>query len=232
MSTEDPRYGPPRPAGPVDGPAAQRNLVLIFVGLGVLGLLIGIGAAKLTDGGGDPGTASLSPAQTTTPSATDTPTTPATGSTSPSAGPSPTPPPNYTPIGENAPTEKDLDFGFLTKVSDQGGVIAFRFDRAYFYTGEDAKKHNKGVAPPDDYLIVNDNPTLRSFVLAPTASIVAVDALRNQPGAVGREALTAAQFVANGQRALGADPGPVPVWLRHTNGLSGPVTALAEQYLP
>jgi hypothetical protein len=228
MSAEDPRYGPPDP-GTGSAPA-QRNLVLIFVGLGLFGLLVGIGAAKLTEGDNPPGTAGLSPAQTAPTSSTGAPATSDDESASPSA--SPTPAPNYTPIGTDAAAESGLDFGFLTKVSDQGGVVAFRFDRAYFYTGEEAKKHNKGVAPEDDYLIVNDNPTLRSFVVAPTASIVAVDALRNQPGAVGRENLTATQFVANSQRALGGSPGKVPVWLRHTNGLSGPVTALAEQYLP
>jgi hypothetical protein len=44
--------------------------------------------------------------------------------------------------------------------------------------------------------------------------------------------LTLDEFVANSTRVLTGSTTDLPVWLRHTDGLSGPVTSLAEQYLP
>ena len=114
----------------------------------------------------------------------------------------------------------------------KNGVVTLRFDRAAFYTGDEAKKHNHGKVPDNDYLIENTNPAQRSFDLDPGASIIAADRLRNESGPDGRQTLTVAEFIQNSTQVLTGSTTDLPVWLRHTDGLSGPVTALSEQYLP
>jgi hypothetical protein len=210
----------------------RGKLIGIFVGLGLLGLVIGLGAAKLlSDDGNDPTLSSALPSAT----AAQSPAPVASNDPDSTDAPSPTPSasggPNYRSIPEDATTEKGLDFGFVTKVSQKNGVVSLRFDRAYFYTGDEATKRNKGVPPEDDYLIQNSNPELRSFTIDPQSSIIAANRIANQADGVGREALTLDEFVTNTQAAL-KDGGKLPIWVRHTNGLTGPITALAEQYLP
>jgi hypothetical protein len=220
---------PTQPSGPSRG-----RLVAIFGGLAVLGLLIGIGAAQLTSAGPDDDLAGA----ITSPS----PTTPEAEPVSDRLGlrpaddePTPTPTatraPNYRSIPENALSEPGLDFGYLTGVMNQNGTVTLRFDRATFSTDAKAKRHDQGKAPETDYLIENTNPAQRTFELDPKASIIAANRLLNQPDQVTREALTAEEFVRNSAQALGTGV-RLPVWLRHTGELTGPVTALAEQYLP
>jgi hypothetical protein len=211
------------PGRPPSG--TSPKLIGIFVGLGVLGLLIGIGAARLASGGdADPGTASGPATSTQSPlpaeTAGDQSSSPATTSSAP----------NYGVIPNDPASEPGLDFGFLTKVSNSNGTVLLRFDRAYFYTGKEAITHNGGVAPDNDYLIENSNPALRTFAIDPRASLMAGTRLADQQG-TSRERLSPAVFLSNAQRAT-ANGAKVPVWLRHTDGLTGQVTALAEQYLP
>jgi hypothetical protein len=144
----------------------------------------------------------------------------------------PTVPANYHPIPENALSEKGLDFGFLTAVTEKDdGLVLLTFDRANFYTGAEAARHNGGQEPPDDYLIVDDNTKLRTFTLDPKASVQAENVLRNDTSQVGREKLTVRQLARNYQRM--PNPGQAPgVWLRHSGGPDGQVTALAEQFTP
>jgi hypothetical protein len=213
-----------------DPPNSGRGrMVALFVGLSVIGLLIGIGAAKLL--GGKDGTLPLTQPPTATAAAaqpTDKPTK--NSDHKPTPTPSATKAANYRSIPQDPTSEKGLDFGFMTKVGDKDGTVTLRFDRATFYSGAAATKHNKGVPPDDDYLIVNTNKALRSFEVDPQASIVASTRLANEPGGQSGEALTLSEFVTNAQTAL--DDSKVPIWVRHTNGLTGPITALAEQYLP
>ena len=110
--------------------------------------------------------------------------------------------------------------------------MALRFDRATFYTGNEAKQRNNGDDPENDYLIENTNPTQRQFTLDPKASIIAVNRLLNQTGQVGRETLTVAESIQNSTRVLTGSTTDLPVWVRHTDGLTGAVTAVAEQFLP
>jgi hypothetical protein len=213
-----------------DPPNSGRGrMVALFVGLSVIGLLIGIGAAKLL--GGDDGTAPVTQPPTATAAAaepTDEPTKDSDDKATPT--PNATKAANYRSIPQDPSSEKGLDFGYLTKVNEKDGTVTLRFDRATFYSGAAATKHNKGVPPDDDYLIVNTNKALRSFPVDPKASIVASTRLANEPGGESGEALTLSEFVTNSQTAL--NDSKVPIWVRHTNGLTGPITALAEQYLP
>jgi hypothetical protein len=143
--------------------------------------------------------------------------------------------PDYRPISTYAPGEPGLDFGFLTQIKNSDGTISLQFDRALFYTGAEAKKHNHGEAPDDDYLIENTNPAERVFTLDPKASVMAANRLLSRTDMVGRQPLSVEEFVHNYQQALttgSTGPSGLPVWLRHSNGVDGPVTAVAEQFLP
>ena len=235
-------YPDEQPSGTEPG---RGRLIAIFGGLAGLGLLIGVGAAQLTESGPDPDVIGAiaatapagTPAQSSFPEA-------GSGSTATPGPTTSTGTPDYRSIPEDAAASAGLDFGYLTRVVSIGGTVTLRFDRASFYTGDEAKQHNNGQAPENDYLIDNTNPAQRDFVLDPRASIIAVNRLRDQPGSTsqpgsttqpgstGREILTVAEFVANAQRVLTGTTTDLPVWLRHTDGLSGNVTALAEQYLP
>lgn len=220
---------------------SRGQLIAIFSGLAVLGLLIGIGTAELTAPSHDSALIGASPATPTTPTSSPTqtpepsaePTLGEVESTPSASAPTPTTgTPDYHPIPEDAGSEPGLDFGFLTRVVSKDGVVTLRFDRAAFYTGDEAKQRNGGKAPDNDYLIENTNPAQRSFILDPQASLIAASRLRNESGVAGRQTLTATEFIDNSTRVLTGSTTDLPVWLRHTDGLSGPVTALAEQYLP
>jgi hypothetical protein len=222
---------------PVDQPSAvnlsRGQLVAIFSGLTFLGLVIGIGAAELTGAGDDSRLIGATAASSPTPTADQAPEQTADDVEEVSTPtPSPSGKPNYRAIPEDATSEPGLDFGYLTRVVSKDGAVTLRFDRATFYTGDEAKSRNQGKTPDNDYFIENTNPAQRLFVLDPRASIVAANRLLTEPGEVGRQDLTVAQFVQNSTRVLTGSTTDLPVWLRHTDGLTGPVTALAEQYLP
>lgn len=248
----DDRFTAPADRGSGGAPDHRRaRLVATFSGLAVLGLALGVGTAELagtrviTGGGQDP----LRPVAVTTvtrepvvPSQEraesdradrdDRATDEAEDDVEPPATPTAGRTPNYRSIPADAATEAGLDFGYLTEVTSQDGTLVLHFDRASFHAGEAATARNGGTAPDDGYLIENTNPAVRTFPLDPQASIIAVSRLVGA-GQVSREGLTAAEFLANTRAALAQGPaGGIPVWLRHTDGLAGPVTALSEQYLP
>lgn len=243
------RSRPRRPRKRPSSTLSQRQLVVLFSGLAGLGLVIGSGAGLVVNAREKPTvlvgalvepapapTVSPTPSRTTESSPTPTPTS--EGKDDPDdrdardlePTPTGTGSPDYRPISANPSSEPGLDFGLLTKVVHTDGTVTLQFDRASFYTGLEAAQYNQGKLPPKGYLIENTNSAIRSFVLDPKASIVAANRLLTVPGQVGQETLTGAQFVDNTSRALGS--APLPVWLRHTDGLLGPVTALAEQYVP
>jgi hypothetical protein len=156
----------------------------------------------------------------------------------------PTPPPDYSPIPVSpaaSAAAKHLDFGTLTKITTTGGVITLYLDRAHFYVGAEAKAHNKGETPLDDYVFDDtDGKKIFTFTLDPKASIQAEANLqKDQENTDERVKLTRAQFVQNmtammTQNAGQTDPDsivPVYVWLRHAGGPDGPVTAIADQFV-
>jgi hypothetical protein len=224
------RTGPPgyRP------PQRRGRTVATIVGLGALGLAAGIGVGILVNqqpGNGDVGMVSQTPAPVPANAPGASPTAGAgTSTTEPTPSLSATSTADYSPLPED-PSTVNADFGFLTAISQSGSRVSVKFDRAQFLTGDAAKAANGGQAPDDDYLIKNTNPAVRTFTVAPKASLAGYARLNNQNNAVQRETLTMTQFVENAQHALTQD-GKIPVWLRHTNGLAGDITALAEQYLP
>ena len=141
--------------------------------------------------------------------------------------------PDYSPIPASWSTEKGgLDIGRLTKVTAKNGVVTVRIDRVSFFTGAEAKALNHGKVPLDDYILTNIGSTQRTFTVDPKSSILADSSLLTNPDDAGtRHKLTLKQFVANANRPDTKQDQPL-VWLRHTNGMSGTVTAIAEQYTP
>jgi hypothetical protein len=106
------------------------------------------------------------------------------------------------------------------------------FDKIDFLTGEAAKKaylkQNPGETdgPPDDYMIVNNNPMLRTLPVAGTAKVTIVD----MSGAVSSKKTTLAALPAyfapdKGGKYLWHDP----FWLTVK---SGQITGIEEQFLP
>ena len=57
------------------------------------------------------------------------------------------------------------DFGYIAGIEHRGGTTYLTFDRAIFYTGDDANRyaaaHGMETPVPNDYVIANDNPKLR-----------------------------------------------------------------------
>lgn len=110
---------------------------------------------------------------------------------------------------------------------------ALTFDKIDFLTGDAAKKaylkENPGETdgPPDDYMIVNNNPLVRTLPIAAAARITVVDMTGG--GVTSKETTLAAlpaYFASeNGGKHLWHDP----FWLTVK---SGQITKIEEQYLP
>lgn len=147
--------------------------------------------------------------------------------------------PNYAPIAAN-PTDKygfakdGLEFGYITKVAVRNGQLRIRVTQAEFYDGKAAKLLNGGITPLDGYTIAEDDSLSPStYTVAAKASLLGVyDLVAKQTDDSHRQKITAKQLVKYFD-AL-PDGEQVPVWLRHSKAatFSGPVTALAEQFLP
>jgi hypothetical protein len=116
-------------------------------------------------------------------------------------------------------------------VSRKGGEIKLTFNRAQFYYGDEATKKNHGTPPDNDYFIEDTNKKVRTFELVADAPLRGSTLLGDGAGPEGKP-ITADDLVANAKTALATDKEGIPVWLRHESGKEGPVTALAEQFVP
>ena len=111
---------------------------------------------------------------------------------------------------------------------------ALVFDKIDFLTGAAAKKEYRKQnpaetdGPPDDYLIVNNNPLVRTLPIAPGATVLIVDLSGDNGVATKKTTLAAlpAYFATNKDgKYLWYDP----FWLTVKNGR---ITGLEEQFLP
>jgi len=145
--------------------------------------------------------------------------------------------PDYSPIPDPAWDEPGLDFGRLTAITTVNGQVTLHLDREKYYTETKAATHNSGGTLLDDYLVEDlDGDQELTFTLDPKASIQAGAELSSNGEQVeAPETLTPAELIQNLKELdLPTDPdaaGPL-VWLRHTGGANGPVTAVAEQFVP
>jgi hypothetical protein len=128
-----------------------------------------------------------------------------------------------------------LDFGTLTKITTSNGIVTLHLDRSHFYLGDAAKAHNKGKTPLDDFILEDtDGHKDYTFTLDPKASLQAEAYLtKNGEGDnLKRETLTEPELVSRMNKITAdSDSAPVLVWLRHTDGLDSPVTALVDQFI-
>jgi hypothetical protein len=145
---------------------------------------------------------------------------------------------DYSPIPKTpalSPQADSLDFGILTSITTSNGVVTLHLNRAHFYMGDAAKAHNKGKAPLDDFIFDDtDGKKEYTFTLDPKASLQAEAQLTKggEGGNDTRETLTQEDFVSRMKKLSSTKDAPkVMVWLRHTDGLTSPVTALVDQFI-
>jgi hypothetical protein len=152
-----------------------------------------------------------------------------------------TAPTDYSAIPATTSDEPGLDFGKLSKITTAAdGTITLHVDREKFYLGEEAVAHNKGKIPLGDYIQEDlDGDQELSFTLDPKASIRVTARLSSNGEQVeAPETLTPQQLIANLDKLdLPAAPDPDTdgrplLWMRHTGGGNGPVSAIADQFVP
>lgn len=148
---------PGRHAARSDG----SNRRWLYIGLAALGIAAFLGGYLVAISGDDESTADPSPTTTASLSPTSTPTgaPTSTGSTTSSATQAPV-------------LEDGLHFVQPTSMT-QGGTYQLTFDLGYFYTGAEAFEYaeDNGIELVNDYVIVNDNPKLRTMAFAPDAAV-------------------------------------------------------------
>jgi hypothetical protein len=158
----------------------------------------------------------------------------------------PTTPPDYSSVPESPydltpAQQEDLDFGILKSITTANGVVTLHVDRTHFYEGAAAVAHGAGES--EDWVTedTDGEGKILDFTLDPKASLLAEAALRPDHSPVNANArvkLTQAQLVASMKYLddqAKDDPDAaeiVYVWMRHTNGPNGPVTALVDQFTP
>jgi hypothetical protein len=196
----------------------KRNALI--VGAIVLALL-SIGAGALIALSDDERAQTTDPTSSSTPTQTPEP----SGSSEPSASGTPEPSGSESPILEDG-----HHFVYVTtaSVSDAGKVRA-RFDLAYFYEGERAKREaaERGDEVVDGYYIVNDNPRLRTLPLADDVEVEYIpdsNCCELQPGNI--DVWVEAILATNPTDYAGTN---VPWWFTVEGGR---ITRIEQQYLP
>jgi hypothetical protein len=207
--------------------------------------LLALGACGSSDPEASPATSSTA-ASTTSAGTTPAGTTPAgTTPTAETGTEAPATPADYSPIPKSPASttagRDGLDFGILTKVTTSNGIVTLHVDRTTFYLGKEAEALNKNDNI-DDWAVKDTDGEGKelTFTLDPKASLQAeADLQDNRENTNKRVDLTRKQFLHNidavtvHYKKNGFDgPGTVYVWLRHTGGADGPVTALADQFVP
>jgi hypothetical protein len=158
-----------------------------------------------------------------------------TGPTAPT-GPTAETGPTVEPTGSLEPELQDGEhFGFVQSVDVAGGTMVF--DLAYLLTGEEANQaaaeHGDEVPVPNDYYIVNDNPKLRTLVLAPDLELALLDwnhccdTFIEGDLTTFASAVEADEIVTVGEQIYYGSLSPY--WVTVEEGV---VTRVEEQYLP
>ena len=224
--------GRPAQAQPEPSPWQRRRGVVIAGGVAaaVAATLVGYALGGGFGGGGSGATAG--PSTSTTPTGTSAAPsasthTPATSTSKP---PSTTPSPTQSGYVQNPTAAAGYDFGLVHKVRKVGGHYVITVDRAVWLTGTAATKYYDAHPTMErlDYAVSNANPLLRDFAIAGGAELYGSQLLGPGNG-LQTASITPAQLST---RVAALPVGTVLVWLRHVGGTNGPVTYLAEQYVP
>ncbi len=244
-------------------PGRRRNssTTLVVVGAVVLAALAGAvvalsGAVMKKDSAAATRTTdTVAAEQTVAPTAGSSPTTSSgVGTTTPTATPTgrtPTATPtagSVTPARTSFLTEpwnEGLDFGLLTGVRVRSdGTVVLIVDRAQFLTGDAAVAYGRThkLELEDDYFLVNTNPMVREFTLAPNAVMFGNQELTSNPNSGDPshpQRLTAQLLVqrvnarlAEQRAAHITGPLAIKLWLQHSGGTDGPVVFFQEQWVP
>jgi hypothetical protein len=163
------------------------------------------------------------------------PATPAPGTVPATAAVGNAPSDAATPASSSAPASPAVladgrHAAYLTSLNV--GKKTLSFDKIDFLTGDAAKKAylkaNPGETdgPPNDYMIVNDNPLVRTLPIADAATITIVDMTGSVTSKKTTLAALPAYFAADkGGKYLWHDP----FWLTVKNGQ---IRKMEEQFLP
>jgi len=172
-----------------------------------------------------PGAGSSPTSPTPPPSESQSPTAAPTETQSPTATPSPTPP-------TAVELEDGRHFGYIDSIDL--ATRAMVFDLAYFLTGEDANQaaaeHGDETPVPNDYYIVNDNPKLRTLVVAPDVELWVIDWGNCCEPVQGEIQPFADAFETSNHRWDAMYQGAESQYWVTVEG--GQVVAIEEQYLP
>ena len=153
-----------------------------------------------------------------------------TGSSTPSGGPTESPPPTQSPSPSPPALPDGRHFVYVKKLLGTPPDATLTFDLAEFLTGEAAAQaaadHGDESPPPNDYYIVNDNPKLRTMLVAPDVTIQAIDwtnccELTDVPYTDWAASLTAPTDALHGALSQ--------YWLTLADGS---IVTIEEQYLP
>ena len=200
----------------------RRHLVLLGPAL-----LLALVAPGCGDDGGDDGTPPAAASPTQSPSTTASP------SDEPSETPSPEPTETASTPSPSAELEDGRHFGYIGSIDLPSGSLVF--DLAYFLTGDEANEaateRGDEVPVPNDYYIVNDNPRLRTLILAPDAAIRVIDWGNNCCDPVEGDIVPFAEAFETKRHAWDAmyQGAESPYWVTVDGGV---VVGIEEQYLP
>jgi hypothetical protein len=203
--------------------AGERRRRRRLVGLAIAGaILAGAGMTGCTGGSPDGAAPDASPAPDGSPSAPATSSPGSTPSLSPGALPADAEP--EVPVDGRA-------FGFIRQADPAASTLLF--DAARFVTGEAANAaaaaRDRATPVPNDYFIVNDDPTTVSLPVDPSATIVVVG-IQGPPPEVEVAVPTFLSAIAAGGSTgspwIRAD---APFWITLESGTAVTIT---EQFLP
>lgn len=170
--------------------------------------------------------------RTQTPSPSTTPTQTSEPSESPEPTETPEPSESPEPSGSQSPSLEDgRHFVYVKRASRlENGTTRIRFDLAYFYQGQRAEREaaERGDEVVSGYYIVNDNPRLRTLLLADEVEVEYIpesQCCQLQPW-----------DIDSWSEAIGLSTNPgdypgtnVPWWFTVKGGR---ITGIEQQYLP
>jgi hypothetical protein len=148
---------------------------------------------------------------------------------------SPTPEPSVTAepsASASHGVEDGRYFVFVDSIDTDSDPATITFDLARFLTGdaaiEAAKEHGDEYPPPNDYYIVNDDPTLRTTSLSADVRLRIIDWANCCGTFIDGDVTTLAQAIVDGDPTGTYRPSS-PFWITVEQGR---IARIEEQYLP
>jgi hypothetical protein len=135
----------------------RKMLSIVAAPLAVVALAVGVAVAVSVGDGPRAAPAAPAPSMSeTAPPMTQSPMTQPPGRQPPGTQP----PATRRPVG---PVRPWTELGYVTRAWVSSGTLRVTIDRVLWLTGEAATEANGGEEPPNGFVIVNDNPRLRTY---------------------------------------------------------------------